>query len=186
MYKIIVLLIVLNTITYSEIFSSGRQYLREKISLKIEFFNENGKNTCKYQIDKFNNLVYSKNEIKKNDELLENDVYSYNDSLYKSSQAQEYKFWADKKLDLRNKGLYIDEKLAMKNSNLEEVYLVEYKLDGEVITTVPIILKKNYIINELDDNDKISILSEKKALKEIQYFRLYEFMEYLNKIKKCY
>lgn len=88
------------------------------------------------------NLIYLKNEIKENDELLENDVYSYNDSLYKSSQAQEYKFWADKKRDIQNKGLYIDEKLTMKNSNLEEIYLVEYKLDGEVITIVLIILKK--------------------------------------------
>ena len=92
----------------------------------------------------------------------------------------------DKKLDLQNKGLYIDDKLFVKNSNSEEIYLVEYKLDGEVITKVPIILKKNYIVNGIDDNEKISILSDKKILKEIQYFRLYELIDYLNKIKNCY
>ena len=186
MYKIIILLIILNMITYSEMFSSGREYLKKVINLKIEFFNEKGKNTCKYQIDKFNNLIYSKNEAEEEKVLMENDVYSYNDSAYKSSQAQEYKFWLDKKLDLQNKGLYIDDKLFVKNSNSEEIYLVEYKLDGEVITKVPIILKKNYIVNGIDDNEKISILSDKKILKEIQYFRLYELIDYLNKIKNCY
>ncbi len=92
MYKIITLLIILNMITYSEMLSSGRQYLRKVINLKIEFFNKNGKNTCKYQIDKFNNLIYSKNGTEEEEVLVENDVYSYNDSAYKSSQAQEYKF----------------------------------------------------------------------------------------------
>ena len=104
-------------ITYSEMFSSGREYLKKVINLKIEFFNEKGKNTCKYQIDKFNNLIYSKNEAEEEKVLMENDVYSYNDSAYKSFQAQEYKFWLDKKLDLQNKGLYIDDKLFVKNSN---------------------------------------------------------------------
>ena len=173
-------------ITYSEMFSSGREYLKKVINLKIEFFNEKGKNTCKYQIDKFNNLIYSKNEAEEEKVLMENDVYSYNDSAYKSFQAQEYKFWLDKKLDLQNKGLYIDDKLFVKNSNSEEIYLVEYKLDGEVITKVPIILKKNYIVNGIDDNEKISILSDKKILKEIQYFRLHELIDYLNKVKNCY
>ena len=58
MYKIIIILIILNMITYSEMFSSGREYLKKVINLKIEFFNVKGKNTCKYQIDKFNNLIY--------------------------------------------------------------------------------------------------------------------------------
>ncbi len=29
-------------------------------------------------------------------------------------------------------------------------------------------------------------MTDKKTLKEIQYFRLYEFIDYLNKVKSCY
>ena len=47
-------------------------------------------------------------------------------------------------------------------------------------------MKKNYIVNGIDDNEKISILSDKKILKEIQYFRLHELIDYLNKVKNCY
>ena len=66
-----------------------------------------------------------------------------------------------------------------------EVYLVEYFIREEVIR-IPLILKKNYIVNGMNDSKKITILSEEKVLKEIQYFRLYEFIDYLNKIKRCY
>ena len=185
MAKIIILLIMLNIISYSELFSSETQYLRENTSLDIEFFTENEKNVCKYKIDKFNNLMYSKNEENEEKIFVKNDVYSYNEIAYRSAQAQEYKFWEDKKLDLRNEGLYINDELAIKSNNSEEVYLVEYFIREEVIR-IPLILKKNYIVNGMNDSKKITILSEEKILKEIQYFRLYEFIDYLNKIKRCY
>mgnify|MGYP003593882980 FL=1 len=62
---------------------------------------------------------------------------------------------------------------------------MEYFIREEVIR-IPLILKKNYIVNGMNDSKKITILSEEKILKEIQYFRLYEFIDYLNKIKRCY
>ena len=166
-------------------FNFFRLFTIPAFEINIEFFTKNEKNVCKYKIDKFNNLTYSKNEENEEKIFVKNDVYSYNEIAYRSAQAQEYKFWEDKKLDLRNEGLYINDELAIKSNNSEEVYLVEYFIREEVIR-IPLILKKNYIVNGMNDSKKITILSEEKILKEIQYFRLYEFIDYLNKIKRCY
>ena len=53
---------------------------------------------------------------------------------------------------------------------------------------IPLILKKDIIFGDkvLEDTDTLKIFSKERKLKDIEFFDLFNFIEYLNKIDKCY
>ena len=105
----------------------------------------------------------------------------YNASLEKDV----YKFWLDKEVDLQKEGLYINGKLSIIDDDKEKIYLVEY-LTGERNIKVPIILENDYILGDGNNIKKFKIKSREKKLKDIQYFILYNFINYVNEFEECF
>ena len=47
-------------------------------------------------------------------------------------------------------------------------------------------MKSDYLIEDVKDKEKLKVLSRDKKLKDINYNVLYNFVNYINKIEKCY
>ncbi len=185
--KLIVLKFVIflniSFLLYSDI---GKDYLIEDINLKITSYQQETKKTCEYKIDKLNNLIYLDVEnSKEKRKYIERDVYYYNFLYNASLEKDVYKFWLDKEVDLQKEGLYINGKLSIIDDDKEKIYLVEY-LTGERNIKVPIILENDYILGDGNNIKKFKIKSREKKLKDIQYFILYNFINYVNEFEECF
>ena len=185
--KLIVLKFVIflniSFLLYSDI---GKDYLIEDINLKIKSYQQETKKTCEYKIDKLNNLIYLDVEnSKEKRKYIERDVYYYNFLYNASLEKDVYKFWLDKEVDLQKEGLYINGKLSIIDDDKEKIYLVEY-LTGERNIKVPIILENDYILGDGNNIKKFKIKSREKKLKDIQYFILYNFINYVNEFEECF
>ena len=62
---------------------------------------------------------------------------------------------------------------------------MEY-LTGERNIKVPIILENDYILGDGNNIKKFKIKSREKKLKDIQYFILYNFINYVNEFEECF
>ena len=185
--KLIVLKFVIflniSFLLYSDI---GKDYLIEDINLKITSYQQETKKTCEYKIDKLNNLIYLDVEnSKEKRKYIERDVYYYNFLYNASLEKDVYKFWLDKEVDLQKEGLYINGKLSIIDDDKEKIYLVEY-LTGERNIKVPIILENDYILGDGNNIKKFEVKSREKKLKDIQYFILYNFINYVNEFEECF
>ena len=185
--KLIVLKFVIflniSFLLYSDI---GKDYLIEDINLKITSYQQETKKTCEYKIDKLNNLIYLDVEnSKEKRKYIERDVYYYNFLYNASLEKDVYKFWLDKEVDLQKEGLYINGKLSIIDDDKEKIYLVEY-LTGERNIKVQIILENDYILGDGNNIKKFKIKSREKKLKDIQYFILYNFINYVNEFEECF
>ena len=184
---ILELMIFLN-ISFLLYSSLGKDYLIEDINLKIVSFQNGKRKTCEYKIDKFNNLIYLNTENKfKKKKVVDNEVYYYNYLYNNSLDNDVYKFWLEKEVDLKEDGLYIngEHSLIDIDNDIEKIYLIEY-LTKEKKAKVPIILESEYVLGVGNDMKKFKISSKEKKLKDIQYFILYNFMIYVNKLEKCF
>ena len=191
--KILVNLLILFTVTFpninnKKVIGSGKQYLIEDINLNIMSFENSKMKICEYKIDKFNNLI-SINVDESSAKLfkIESDFYSLNDTIYKELDEDIYIFWLDRDIELKKDGLYVDDRLYLLDNEVEKIYLIEYSSEYKKIK-IPLILKKDIIIGDkvLEDTDTLKIFSKERKLKDIEFFDLFNFIEYLNKIDKCY
>ena len=106
--------------------------------------------------------------------------------MFNSSLEDDvYKFWLDKEVDLKVDGLYVEGKRILKDDDLEKIYLVEY-LTLEKKIKIPLVIKSEYLTGDEKDREKLKVLSKEKKLKDIEYHVLYNFVNYINKIEKCY
>ena len=173
---------------YSDLRSSEpiMPYLIENIDLKIISYSKNQVKICEYKIDKSNNLIYLDKETNKIKEIRTGDeIYYYNYLFNSSLKSDVYKFWLDKEVDLRIDGLYVNGERILQDSDIEKIYLVEY-LTLEKKIKVPLVVKSEYLTGDEKDIEKLKVLSRDKKLKDISYHVLYNFMNYINKIEKCY
>ena len=160
--------------------------LRENMDLKIILYLKNKRKICEYKIDKSNNLIYLDNENNVTKEIhIDNEIYFYNYLLYSSLEDEIYKFWLNKEVDLRVDGLYVDGDRILQANDVEKIYLVEY-LTLEKKIKVPLLIKSEYLIENEKNTEKLKVLSRDKKLKDINYNVLYNFVNYINKIEKCY
>ena len=186
-------LLILFTVTFpninnKKVIGSGKQYLIEDINLNIMSFENSKMKICEYKIDKFNNLI-SINVDESSAKLfkIESDFYSLNDTIYKELDEDIYIFWLDRDIELKKDGLYVDDRLYLLDNEVEKIYLIEYSSEYKKIK-IPLILKKDIIFGDkvLEDTDTLKIFSKERKLKDIEFFDLFNFIEYLNKIDKCY
>ncbi len=160
--------------------------LREKINLKIILYLKDKRKICEYKIDKSNNLIYLDNESNVVKEVdIDNEIYFYNYLFYANLEDDVYKFWLNKEVDLSVDGLYVDGEKIFQVNDIEKIYLVEYSTLEKKIK-VPLVIKSDYLIEDVKDKEKLKVLSRDKKLKDINYNVLYNFVNYINKIEKCY
>ena len=160
--------------------------LREKINLKIILYLKDKRKICEYKIDKSNNLIYLDNESNVVKEVdIDNEIYFYNYLFYANLEDDIYKFWLNKEVDLSGDGLYVDGEKIFQVNDIEKIYLVEYSTLEKKIK-VPLVIKSDYLIEDVKDKEKLKVLSRDKKLKDINYNVLYNFVNYINKIEKCY
>ena len=116
---------------------------------------------------------------------IDNEIYFYNYLFYANLEDDVYKFWLNKEVDLSVDGLYVDGEKIFQVNDIEKIYLVEYSTLEKKIK-VPLVMKSDYLIEDVKDKEKLKVLSRDKKLKDINYNVLYNFVNYINKIEKCY
>ena len=189
--KVIINLMALFFIVFSNIdenqgISTGKQYLVDDININIISFQNSKKMICEYRIDKYNNLILinlDNREVKLH--KIDNEIYSLNYTIYRRLDDEIYNFWSDKNIELKKDGLYINREFYLSDNKSEKIYLIEYSSKGKRIK-IPIVLKSDIIIGDETEKNKIKVFSQEKKLKDTRYLNLFDFINYLNKIEKCF
>ena len=127
------------------------------------------------KVDKLNTAKKSRDD----------EFYTLNYYIYWRLDDEIYNFWSDKSIELKADGLYINREFYLSDSKSEKIYVIEYSSKGKRIK-IPIVLKRDNIFGDDVEKNKIKVFSQEKKLKDPRYLNLFNFINYLNEIEKCF